>query len=254
MRKFEPGIKYTFRELIENSVIWFGAMQEYKGAVMDVPATMAALAWAESHGKTDAVGDGGTSWGLWQINSKVWDVDEWILKDVKAQVAAARIILIDALDAVAWAVALRGSRRALLEQPDLPRQIDEVTAAQWVNIVWQYGATQFRDWIERSNDHTPDGFKAYKKEVKKPVHWGFNSRQARFATDYMRADGVIKKNPSFWKDVVVQTGKDLADMLAGKKDPPKPPPWAILALVVAGLYFLQPLTRAVGSRLEKKKK
>jgi len=243
---------YSFKLLVENCQTWFGSYQTWKGAVMDVPATMAALAWAESHGRVDAVGDGGKSFGLWQINSNVWNVDRSILEDIDAQVAAARIVLGDALDSVAWAIAMRGSRRAILEVPDTPAQIDEILAAQFVNIVWQYGSTQFRDWIETSSDHSPEGFKAYKKAAKKPVHWGYNSRMGRFTRDYRAADGIIKKNPSFWRDVVVETGGDLArlpsEIASGAR---RPPGWAILALVVAGLYFIQPLTIAAASRVRK---
>jgi len=236
--------KYNIKELADFSSEYWRAMQTHPGAFMDLGAAMAALAIVESAGKLQAKGDSGNSLGLWQINSLVWPdlVRGNFLGSINNQAYAAGIVLDHALNDIAWAIKQRSVNAPILAEPQKPEYLTEETGAWWLSLVWQYGAGTFRAWIVEWGDHTWNGFKAWRKTKGKSVHWAYNRRHYVFEGQYAIADNYLKKNPSFWKDVVIQSTVDLAQ-LPGKilEEYRAPPAWVYLALVVGGLYLAKDL-------------
>jgi len=259
--------KYSLKELTELGGSWFGNSQLLPGAIMPVNVTMAALAEVESDGHLNAKGDGGKSLGLWQINTDVWGrfIGPGFLLSIEDQVEVSRRLLGFALEDVQWAILQRSLVDPLLPAPALPERLTALDAAIWISIIWQYGATQFRDWIAESSDHTAAGFKQWRKDRGTPVHWSWPGRLSNFKRYYAKADGYDLEIPSFFFDVVGKTGTDIVDIVGGERGlltPEQEEAWGwkgkarfvTLALIVGGLFLVKPLIDAGAAEIDRRGK
>lgn len=211
-----------------------------QNATVDVVAMLMALADVESSYQLDAAGDGGSSFGLWQINSKVWTFDPTRIGSLDYQLSAMQPVFEQANDAVQKALAVLRQRQdasggldttswqtreasAVAKRP--PPSIEQPL---WYSIVWQFGAGSFAQFIAATKDTSAEGFSAYRKSIGKPVPATFYKRQTRMLETYDLYK--VPDRASFWNDVVVKSGSDLLE-LPGKVV--KEIPWGTIAFGAA---------------------
>jgi len=255
---------YGFEEITKMSTEAFARLQTDRGAVFNVPAAMSALAWVESAGVVNARGDGGSSWGLWQINSKVWPIGsrEEDFKTFFGQVPWAIIVAEDALQTVAWAFDNRRFRKDQAQQivPTFNPPIGSATdvwAAIVFGLVWQFGSPSVRDWIIKTTDHTLAGFKKYRSKIERPVPRSYDRRQKTYVDRYQKGEKLIQDHPLWWPDFMKPYLKDIKEA-PGKffgwfeeKAKAVTNPWKLWpVLAVVGLYFLSPLIRTGAKKWE----
>lgn len=232
-------------------------------SVVSVPAMLMALADVESSYQLDAKGDGGASFGLWQINSKVWTFDAERLTDVGYQIEAVRPVFEQANAAVQKALGIIHARCGTLDpsktgadrcsNEKIKRGEPEKEMPLWYSIIWQYGAGSltatprpygFLNWIAETFDTTTEGFAAYRKQHGRNLEGTYFKRQKTVQAtysyyldpQYVAGSGNILGDHAdeagradFYEDVVKKTGSDLANL------PRKALPWVPVALVLLGL-------------------
>jgi hypothetical protein len=213
---------------------------------VDLVAALVALADVESAYRVDAAGDGGASLGLWQINSKVHQVDPGRMADVGYQIDAVEAIWHQANESVLRCLQVLQTRGAVEHQsPDSPdpamrikRPVGDVIT--WYSIAWQYGPGDLHqpnkvfgleNWIAETFDTSAAGFAAYRRDAGHPVLSGFYSRQDRYLQTYTTYSN--HDRPDWWTDVVVKTGKDVAALPSN----PKVLGWVAVILAGVGLWL-----------------